>query len=164
MSSSWNNDRPAAPDQLAGRKRPANDDFSSSEHIKRSHHHPSSPASRRGSDGDRAFIHPDRVRSQFTEPISPAVASPRDFSQRGSVDRQQIDFTPLSRSATGLPSPASETHPRPDDCMSYLSSINSSYSHQLRAKLHRVEQLTSVAGGPFMVVLHGPMTVSIDCS
>ena len=163
MSSSWNNDRAAASDQLAGRKRPANDDFSASEHIKRSHHHPSSPASRRGSDGDRAFIHPDRVRGHFTDPTSPAVASPRELSQRGSVDRQQIDFAPLSRSATGLPSPASETYPRPDDCMYSLSVMNASYSPWLRTKLYRLKQLTSVAGGRLMVVLHEPMTVSIDC-
>lgn len=165
MSSSWNNDRAAASEQLAGRKRPANEDFSASEHIKRSQHprRPSSASSRRESDSDRAFIHPDRVRNHFTEPSSPALASPGDVSVRTSFDRQQTDVAPLSHSATGLSSPAIETHPRPDDCKSHLSIIGFSFSHQFGAKLYHLEQLTSVAEGRFMVVLREATTVNTHC-
>ena len=120
MSSSRSNDRAPAPDQLAGTKRPAADyaasaSTSASEHVKRPHRRPISPSSRKGSDGDRALFHGP------AEPTSPALSNPQDASRRPSLnDRsRQTDYSPLSRSATGLTSPSLENHPRSDDRTCY---------------------------------------------
>ena len=139
MSSEWSGDRnPApAPSSRAGQKRTAPDEFANAEQAKRRQNIPTS-SFQKGSDGDRSTAHPDRLRTRFVESERPALASHpasanavRRFSFNDGSRHK--DFSPLTRSGTGLPSPDVETALHSDGSM-FTNASHTSVLLQLMLK------------------------------
>ena len=131
MSSEWSGDRTSAPQPWVGKslKRSAPDDFAL-EHAKRRHNIPVPvpvpvPSLQKGSDG-RGITHPDRLRSRFSPPASTNAV--RRFSFNDSF--RQKEFSPLTRSGTGLASSVVDTPSRSDDCM-FTNALHTSQLLQL---------------------------------